>query len=910
MVTDIKKIIIRKRKARNRFRAGVLILAKYILDKMKRFLRAKNNINKAGNLIMDIYRTKKKIILDLRRVKNYGRINYIGTSGHSHPVLLKTFASVVIICLISMQALLINGFEAHVINVTAKIVNDIPDINPKGGEYCNIEGAVITLSTTLTSTSTIIYTTNGSDPVCPATGSIYTAPFTIYESATVKARTCHDDKQSAIASQYFAVAMEFCPPSNCNAEPISYWQNNEGCENNPALSNLAIQINNLSSGHFQSAFATTTAADICTTLNVNNCPSEGTLDGEFCRAKAASLADLSNIVTGRLDLNAVIAGAFDNSQPFIDLDLTASSTIEEALNKIEAVLVNPGATAEDLDGAGYVAQRIYTFYNSENPYPSGTCVYYEPGDIVLNEFVPNPSCAALPVDVVMVMDRSGSMGYDSPTRLSQAKIAANSFIDNLQSNDQSALVSYATTATLNKTLSNIHSSTKTAINSLTASGATNIGDAISMANNELTSIRASSTAPKVEILLTDGMANKPNGPGYGEYAADVAYAKAKADAAALLGIKIFTIGLGASVNTSMLQYIASTTGAEYHFAPTGADLTAIYQQISEELCDNIGDDQTGIAGEWVELYNKGNAQKDLANWIFANSSATTTVKISSGNTLSGSTIIGAAGSGLEWLVLLFNESRLNNNGDTIFLYDNINHLLDFYSYASSTDSDPDPDPDNTPGDENILDGNLAGQEGKSFARIPDGVGNWIDPIPTPGGPNMIEENITLDIIATSSENIISQNSDALAAPTEQALSNDSANILDNNNQDNENSIEPEIVSEDLDNNGATNDPAGILEEAGDSGETSLSNENIATSTESDEIIFENNDNENNSDTPDQSVSDGSDLEIIKPEPAPEPEPGQDGDGEDNGIDPTEEQAKEPVKLIDTETFINNQPTIL
>ncbi len=905
MVTDIKTIRIRKRKARKMFRVGVLIFVKYASKLFKQLLRTKSKIKSAGNPIADIYIVNKKVILDLRKVRKYNRINYIGTSGHMHPVLLRAFATFVIICLISMQALLINGFEAHVINVTAKIVNDVPDIEPDGGEFCNIEGATITLSTTLMGTSTIIYTLDGSDPVCPATGNIYTAPFTIYSSATVKARTCHNNKQSAIASQYFAVSMEYCPVSSCNAEPIDYWQNNEGCENNPALSNLAIQINNLSSGYFQSAFATTTAAEICVAFGINNCPPEGTLDGEFCRAKAASLADLSNIVTGKLDLNAVIAGGFDNSQPFISLGLTASSTIKEALNKIEGVLANPSATAEDLAGSGFVAQRIYTFYSSENPYPSGTCIYWEPGDIVLNEFVPNPSCAAQPVDVALVMDTSGSMNYDSPTRISQAKIAANQFVGNLESQDQSALVSYSTTAALKKLLSNDHASTTAAINALTAVGATNIGDGIAFANNELTSVRANPSAAKIEILLTDGLANKPNGPGYGEWPADVVYAKAKADEAALLGIRIFTIGLGSNVNTSMLQYIASTTDAQYYFAPTGADLAAIYQLISEELCTNIGDDQTGIAGEWVELYNKGASQNDLANWMLANSSATTTVKISSGNTLSGLITIGAAGSGAEWLVVLFNEARLDNNGDTIFLYDNVNHLLDFYSYASSTDSDPDPDPENTPGEENTLDGNLADLEGKSFARIPDGTGNWIDPIPTPGGPNKLDENAVLDITASSTESVISQNSEILAVPTEQALSNDSANILDNNivnqpdnennNQTDENSIEPEIVLEDLDNNGETNDPAGVSAEAGNSEEVSLNNENIASSTESGEISSDNNDNVNNSDTQDQSVSDGSDSEIIKPEPAPEPEPSQDDrDSDSNGIDPTEEQAKEPV----------------
>ncbi len=188
------------------------------------------------------------------------------------------------------------------------------------------------------------------------------------------------------------------------------------------------------------------------------------------------------------------------------------------------------------------------------------------------------------IDIVIVMDTSGSMGYEIPTRLSRAKTAANDFINNLASSDQSSLVSYSTTAALKKSLSNNHSLTKTSINNLTSRGATNIGDAIKIANTELTDGKANPDAAKVEILLTDGKANKPAGPGFGEWPADVAYAKSKADEAKNKGIKIFTIGLGNDVNTSMLEHIASTTGAQYYFAPTSADLQEIFKSITSTFC--------------------------------------------------------------------------------------------------------------------------------------------------------------------------------------------------------------------------------------------------------------------------------------------------------------------------------------
>jgi len=225
-------------------------------------------------------------------------------------------------------------------------------------------------------------------------------------------------------------------------------------------------------------------------------------------------------------------------------------------------------------------------------------------------------CAA-PVDMVLILDRSGSMvrgdceyyfnGFKTaidvteqecevlypdsvftpyvPTKLESAQSAANSFLNLMGTSDQSALVSFATDATLDKQLSNDHSATEAAVNSLSAIGATNIGDAIAAANGELGSERANAEAVKAMILLTDGQANKPNGEGFEEDPIDVAYAEAQAATAASLGYKIFTIGLGSDVNATMLGNIASVTGGAYYSAPSQEDLETIYNNISQKICE-------------------------------------------------------------------------------------------------------------------------------------------------------------------------------------------------------------------------------------------------------------------------------------------------------------------------------------
>jgi cysteine-rich repeat protein len=172
------------------------------------------------------------------------------------------------------------------------------------------------------------------------------------------------------------------------------------------------------------------------------------------------------------------------------------------------------------------------------------------------------------------------------SKMDSAKSAAKSFLDNLGLADQSALVFFNDTASLSKTLSNSHEGTKAAVDGLLPGGATNIGDAIALGIVELGSERANPQATKSAILLTDGKANRPNGPGHGEDSSDVAYALAQAEEAAALGYRIFTIGLGSDsdVNEAMLQSIADTTGAEYYHAADGNTLSDVYDQIAVEVC--------------------------------------------------------------------------------------------------------------------------------------------------------------------------------------------------------------------------------------------------------------------------------------------------------------------------------------
>jgi len=152
------------------------------------------------------------------------------------------------------------------------------------------------------------------------------------------------------------------------------------------------------------------------------------------------------------------------------------------------------------------------------------------------------------------------------------------------------------------------------------------------------------------------------------------------------------------------------------------------------------DNQERLLGEWVELYNNSNSVIDLAGWYIEDDSADGNRQtISNSNTLFNSTVIGPQGSGQEWLVLFMTGDILGNAMDTVSLYDNYNNLVDEYSYSLTVNNDG-VDPEETPGDTNTtIPGDVAvDNEGKSDARIPDGYGDWVDPVPTPGGINNID----------------------------------------------------------------------------------------------------------------------------------------------------------------------------
>lgn len=120
---------------------------------------------------------------------------------------------------------------------------------------------------------------------------------------------------------------------------------------------------------------------------------------------------------------------------------------------------------------------------------------------------------------------------------------------------------------------------------------------------------------KYMLLLTDGK-DTTDVKGYDSEVLKDAIKEAKSR-----GIKIYTVGLGDSIDKKVLNEIASSTGGKYYFASTAADLENIFNLISAELNYELIDTDGDNVDEHVLVCDSGfTAKRDGISFSnFANS---------------------------------------------------------------------------------------------------------------------------------------------------------------------------------------------------------------------------------------------------------------------------------------------------
>lgn len=197
------------------------------------------------------------------------------------------------------------------------------------------------------------------------------------------------------------------------------------------------------------------------------------------------------------------------------------------------------------------------------------------------------SCS-IPSDVVIAIDLSGSMdndGGDPPQPISDTLIAAKKFASRLGENDQAAVVTFASQASVNDTLTKDHAQTAKIIEGLSIApaeqlGYTNTSAAFVAAQSEFSSPRHSPDARRALVLLTDGLPTAK-----GDTVKILEETRQAAKVVSDSGAELYVIGLGKGVNFDFIKSLTPDT-ANAFFAPTPGDLDGIYQKITGSLCES------------------------------------------------------------------------------------------------------------------------------------------------------------------------------------------------------------------------------------------------------------------------------------------------------------------------------------
>ncbi|HKZ47529.1 MAG TPA: VWA domain-containing protein, partial [Thermoplasmata archaeon] len=191
-----------------------------------------------------------------------------------------------------------------------------------------------------------------------------------------------------------------------------------------------------------------------------------------------------------------------------------------------------------------------------------------------------------PVDLVLVLDSSSSTAGTDPA--GDRLTAARSLLDLLTSPDRVSVVDFDENCQVAR--ANVggpehhlnapghggipdYGDPQADVDTVDSVGFTRIGCGLNLANSELSTYGDPSHL-WVEVLFTDGensyTTDSPVGAAY---------------SAASLGVRIFTVGLGAGHDVALLQEIAAVTGGQYFSAPDAASVQGIFENLTAYLDD-------------------------------------------------------------------------------------------------------------------------------------------------------------------------------------------------------------------------------------------------------------------------------------------------------------------------------------
>ncbi|GMU62218.1 MAG: hypothetical protein AMXMBFR34_39810 [Myxococcaceae bacterium] len=180
-----------------------------------------------------------------------------------------------------------------------------------------------------------------------------------------------------------------------------------------------------------------------------------------------------------------------------------------------------------------------------------------------------PGSARAPVNLALVIDRSGSM---SGAKIEQARRAALRLVDLLNEHDRLAIVHYGSDV---RALGGLFATEdnkarmRRYIHSIQDEGGTNIGEGLWAGKNHLAGAMSDFKVNRL-LLLSDGQ------PTVGiTSAAGLANTVAKIRAA---GVSVTSLGVGADFNEDLMQRLADVGGGSYGFISDASAMAALFER--------------------------------------------------------------------------------------------------------------------------------------------------------------------------------------------------------------------------------------------------------------------------------------------------------------------------------------------
>jgi len=203
--------------------------------------------------------------------------------------------------------------------------------------------------------------------------------------------------------------------------------------------------------------------------------------------------------------------------------------------------------------------------------PIKSAVSAEPGDfhvLVRLQGTPQTDVARAPLNVALVIDRSGSMGGG---KLQEAKRCAFDFLCRMSDNDRVAVVVYDTHVQTLLPLTTVDAARmqiKQLLEQVETGGYTALHEGW-LRGAELLAPHAGRTAVNHVVLLTDGQANRG--------LTDVSEICAQVGALAAAGVTTTTVGLGADFNEELLTAMATAGRGRAHYGERAVDLAETFE---------------------------------------------------------------------------------------------------------------------------------------------------------------------------------------------------------------------------------------------------------------------------------------------------------------------------------------------